>query len=672
MVYAASAAYRRNINGVPDGEPVTARPEAGNPACVDTQIVLARIHPGIGIARTGDAEKAFFVGPEVEQPHSLEPGGYRDETGDLKRQAARFHIYGYNAAGNVVRRLTSDDADIAWTVHVANRKAQWYQFHAALDIPEAAEMSVPLRNKSVSSENRHRLAIDPGPVSISGTNTQGQAYAFNKGMFNDTPVSLGEAQTDSDGCLLVLGGLGVSASPTSAPVYNPDDPNSFNNANDWFDDTSDGPVDATVRINGETIPCEGAWVVVAPPNYGPDIVGWRTLGDMLIDVYTEAGWIEVPKVVSFRRDIYPVLQRLSNLQWVNAGFAAMFGAHGPLDFDNPELIARLSATGLDGDAYQELRRTVANSFRPHPPADANLQPWPWLYGDAYGSFSADAPNNNLGLSNVRQTLLQRWADGDFINDWDPAFAQPHSLVDVPLADQPSMLDRAAVHFCLADALHPGCELTWPMRHATLYSKPYRIRRAPAVVTDYGKTLNQQIALAAGGPLAGQGPGTLSRWMALPWQGDTAFCRSGYEPSYDPYLPSFWPARVPNQVLSREDYAIVMDESRHRTERIAAFNRRVQWLRSISNAPAPEVMMRMISQFGAMGILELQPGPPNDKDIPSILYVESVGPAHQQIQHTTAALLQAAAPARLTAAQRAGFIDEAQLEEFRQVRFGSRR
>lgn len=672
LVYAASAAYRRNINGVPDGEPTTPRPDAGNPPCLDSRIVRARIHPGIGIARIGDSKTSFFIGPEVEQPLSLEPGAYRDAEGALKRQAARFHIYAYNAAGDVVRELVTDNAEITWTVHVANRKAQWYQFQAALDIPEAAAMSVPLRNPLVKDEDRIPLAIDAGPVSISGTNTCGETYQFNKGSFRGTPVSLGEVQTDAQGCLLVLGGLGVSASPSSAPVYDPSDPNSFNNANDWFDDISDGTVDASVKINGEVIPCEGAWVVVAPPNYGPDILGWRTLGDMLIDVYTEAGWIGMPETISFSRDVLPVLKRLTNLQWVNAGFAAMFGGDGPLNFENPDLLAKLSASGANAHSYQQLRLAMFNSFRPHPPQDANLRPWPWLYGDAYGSFNADSPNNNLGLSNVRQSILKRWVNGDFVDDWDPASSAPGQLDQVPLAEQPGMLDRAAVEFCLADAFHPGCELTWPMRHATVYTSPYRIRRAKTVVIDYGQELNQTTALAADGPLTGQGPGTLSRWMALPWQGDTAFCRSGYDPAYDPYLPSFWPARVPNQVLTADDYAIVMDTSRHRSERLAAFNRRAQWLRSISDAPAPEVMMRMIAQFGAMGIVEQRQGPSNDPDIPSLLYVESVGPAHQQLDVSTTALRQAVAPERLTATQRAGFKDDDQLEEFRRVRFHGRR
>ena len=73
-------------------------------------------------------------------------------------------------------------------------------------------------------------------------------------------------------------------------------------------------------------------------------------------------------------------------------------------------------------------------------------------------------------------------------------------------------------------------------------------------------------------------GGLSRWMAVPWRFDTASCRSGYDKTYDPYVPTFWPARVP-QVLAMEDYKKVVDEELSLAERQAAFARRADW-----NAP----------------------------------------------------------------------------------------
>ena len=64
-----------------------------------SQIVAAAIYPSIGIARVGNSEHCYFIGPEVVDPPGEGLGGYRDRTGALKRQAARFRIYGLNAEG---------------------------------------------------------------------------------------------------------------------------------------------------------------------------------------------------------------------------------------------------------------------------------------------------------------------------------------------------------------------------------------------------------------------------------------------------------------------------------------------------------------------------------------------------------------------------------------------
>lgn len=676
-VYAASAALRRNVNGIPDGEPASPRPAIDPGPCVDAVVVRAAIHPGIGIARMGDAPNAFFVGPEVTAPPPEEPGFYRDAGGALKRQAARFRIYGYNAAGEVVRELTAENADIRWTAHLANRKADWYRFITAMDIPETADLTVPLRNAAIKGPARQTLAIDPGPRSIVGASVSGGAeYSFDTGEFKGEKVYLGELQTDAAGRLLVLGGRGRSASPSGAPPFDPDEPDTFNNADDWFDDVGDGPVTATVSIAGRAVPVEAAWAVVAPPNYAPDIIGWRTLHDLLVDVYVGCGWLPMPATTSFAEDVHPQLVRLSNLQWVNKGFATMFGREGPMDFEDPAFLARLAA-GPDphtgDDPFAELRRQILNAFRPHDTAVNEPRIWPWIYGDDFGGelFGA-SPRTMLDLPAVQQVHLQRWADGDFNADWDPASKPPSSLDEVPLAGRPAMLDRAALHFCLADAFHPGCEMTWPMRHATLYERPFRIRHRPDGQPEpsYGSTLDQKTVLSPTGPLHAQGPGDISRWMGLPWQGDTAYCRSGYDVDFDPYLPTFWPARVPNQVLSEDDYRIVIDTQQSREARLAAYNRRASWYRFIDRAPTiPERMERMIAQFGAQGIVEARPGVPDDPDFPPVMYVESL-PAERVEALQRAAALAAEPPpadAREARLRAAGWGDERHLEEARRLR-----
>ncbi len=673
-------------------------------------IVRAEIHPGIGIARVGNstAEDGYLIGPEVAYPAPRRAGESRDETGAILRQAARFRIYGFDVNNNVVAEIDADSAEIEWTVHLANKKAAWYRFGGALDIPEAEKLSMPLRNAAVRGSHRKQLVIDPGPLSIRGKNVSGPKYQADGGSFMNTPVSLGEIRTDDAGRLLVLGGHGNSGSPQNKPLWNPKEPGTFANADGWYDDVSDGPVTATVTIGNRPIPVHGAWVVVGPPNYAPDLRAWRTLYDLLYDVHVRSGWLAVPETVSFTEHVLPVLQRLSDLQWVNKGLATMFGHGCPMDFYDPVLIGKLAHRPDDDapDPFAQLRQIVYNSFRRATTKVDERQLWPWLYGDAYGFNVEGSPRNSLPMPHVRDKMLERWVAGDFVADWNPDARPPHTLAQVPLPDQPDMLSKAALDFCIADAFHPGCELTWPMRHATMYRGPFRVRRREVGESplDYGEELTQESALALGGPLYAQGPGDLTRWMALPWQADTAMCRSGYNPEYDPYLPTFWPARVPNQVLSEEDYARARDTKLPIEERVAAYSRRDSWTRVLEGETkkqqTPEYQMeQMVKIFGDMGILEAREGVKGNPALPAVMLVESrpkedadadtaaedakrkgahpgtekrrAQPASKQDRadkkKESAAAGEAEKPARRSRIERAGWRDHDQLKAFRRVR-----
>ncbi|AKT42100.1 LodA/GoxA family CTQ-dependent oxidase [Chondromyces crocatus] len=649
-VYQASARVRRNVNGVPVGEPVEPRalswcaglegaeqegkktksksacPGGDYPPAKDTKIVRAAIHPAIGVARVGNSASGIFYGPEVTTPPGEGPLEHRDDEGALKRQAARFRIYGYNAAGELIRELTADWADITWTVHVANRKASWYRWQLSLDIPEAASVALPLRNASVEGPARDVLTIDGGARSIRGKEQRGEATQF-RGKFQEEEVYLGELRTDEAGRLVFLGGHGKSASPEGKPIYIPSDEDSFINADGWYDDTSDGPVTAEVRIEGQRIPVEPAWVVTAPPNYAPTVTAVRTLYDLMFDLYVQNEWLRLPAQVSFQRDVYPILQRLTEHQWVNQGFATQFGWGGANHFEDPEYVQKLAAKPAEGeyDIYGELRRQVLQAFRDPGQANGDQLPWPWLYGDAMEVPAGESPRQNAAVSPTQYRVLELWAAGDFVADWDPQRELPREIEQVPLAEQPAMLDRAALDACLADAFHPGCELTWPMRHLSMYSAPFRIRQRPSgePEPDHGATLTQAVVLSSAGPLHAQGPGDLTRWMGLPWQADTAYCRSGYDPDYDPFVPSFWPARVPNHVLTPAAYEKVMNPRLPREERLAAFARRASWVAPLKGTTV-EQMEQMVEVFGGMGLVELRRGVEGDRDFPPVMGVASFG------------------------------------------------
>lgn len=602
----------------------------------DSAIVRAAIHPAVGVARVGNSDE-YLVGPQVTPTPELPTKAYRDASGKLKRQAAEFRIYGYDAQGKVVRELTAENAEIHWHAHVANTKAAWYEWVLALDIPEAAATTCPPRN--AAKADRSTLVINGGPVNIQGAGISG-GHDF-RGSFLGEEVYLGELRTDSVGRLLFLPGYGVSNSPTGASIYDKDRENAFINAEDWHDDVCDGPVSAMVKVDGVEIPCEGAWVLSAPPDYAPNVQALRTLYDLLYDLFVGAGWLSLPSQVSFRRDVYPILSRLTDLGWVNRGFEVQYGLTGPYPFRDAAFAARLASKAPEA---AELRRQVLNSFRdPGDPSPLQL-PWGWIYGDAMDVPAGKSPRQNASVSPTQYKILQLWAAGQYLDDWQDCPRPPAGIGDLPVAEQPAMLDRAALDYCLADAFHPGCEVTWPIRHLSMWKSPFRFNQAAKIETapDYGPLLTQEIALSASGPLHAQGPGSLTRWMGLPWQADTAYCRSGYDQTYDPYVPTFWPATVPNQVLTADAYDAMM-QAGSPEDRLRAFHQRAAWVRLLTDNGGPstkEQMMTMVRIFGSMGLVAPRPGPQGDPQIPSTVLVEDVGPGVK----TTPAPKLAAAPA----------------------------
>ncbi|TJZ58665.1 hypothetical protein FCH28_00285 [Streptomyces piniterrae] len=596
---------------------------------MDQTITRVAIYPPIGIARVGNSETDFLYGPESPDQGTLEAGQYKDANGAIKRQAARFRLYGYNAAGQVVREITASTAGdkkarrdrttgrdqtthIVWSAHLANQKSAWYRFNLALDIPDAARLApekLGLRNPAVT--DRRSLINDPGRQTISGPSAQ--PVRFESGTVMGQPVYLGELRTDAAGRLLVLGGRGSSGTWDTSALH------TFGNNDGWYDDTSDGPITAEVTIGGKDVPVDPAWVVVAPPDYAPAVKTVRTLHDLIYDVFVRNGQLRRPDVVSFPDHIEPILRRFCDLQWVNHGFAAQFGWRGPHHFMGPEMSERLADPG---HTSSELRRQIYAAMRYRPRDGASPQPWPWIYGDGM-AVPAASELQHMALSPTQDWMLQQWAAGEF-----DVKSQRTAYPDVdkaPVAEQPDLLTRGALDSALADAFHPGCEVTWPIRHDTMYMAPFRIRHRADSEPDYGPRLTPDRALSAYGPLYGQVPGGLTRWMAVPWQTDTASCRSGYEhtkglgPRYTPYLPTFWPARVPNHVLTEEDFAIVNDTGK--PDRDSAFERRGVWIRGLS-ANYPEALKQMVDHWYALGIVEARPYTGGDGKFPDTVLVES--------------------------------------------------
>jgi hypothetical protein len=332
------------------------------------------------------------------------------------------------------------------------------------------------------------------------------------------------------------------------------------------------------------------------------------------------GWVTRPAQVSFLADIFPFFNRLVDLQWVNQGVLNRYGWESPEPFLSPAYFARLADPSPANAAFrQELFARFRNpDYAMLESGDDLLPP---LYGDAI-TLPPVSPRSYLAVQPFHYAALQSWAAGNFV----PGVVGPvvSQLEHLPIEVQPAALDRAALEACLGDAFHPGCEATWPMRVASMYASPFRLLHSSEPEPDYGDVLTPAAALSADGPLAGSRPGDVTRWMAVPWQTDTASCRSGYQygsTPVDPYLPTFWAARVPNHVMPKQSYQRVLDASLPLDERRKAFFDRVQFFRNIDRPLRAKTLQQMVDNWYRLGVVTEQPGP-RDRAFPPVFKVET--------------------------------------------------
>lgn len=589
------------------------------------EIVRAAIYPGIGIARVGNSPDEFFLGPEAP---GMVPGmnkgvpdeefRYKDKKGRVKRQAARFRIYGFDSAGRAVRELTMDDKNvkITWTVHVANKKASWYQFNNAMDLPNLA-MSAIQRNNKVRGRHRQQLMIDPGPGSVSGRDIKGPRLV---GKFMGNNVELGGLRTDEAGRLIFLGGFGKSDSPTYAnEIAN------FSNNNYWHDDVSDGPVTASVSIGGTAIETMAAWVVVAPPKYAPGITPITTLYELGL----EAWGVAPPERPSFSENIYPIFNRLSLMQWLSDNQDMVHGWKARLDFMNPEFVARLADNSPKNAKFREA---LFHEFRNPNFAIPEPDKLPLILGD--GIDYPDNARSWFALLPSQYDILLKWSKGDFDSDgWLRKIGQkPKPLDDYPLQQQPAAIDRAALEPCLGGPFHPGIEITWPMRRKRLYSGLFRLKHShenKPTEQDYGPLLTPQLCMSEQGPLGPNGPGDITRWMGLPWQSDAASCQDVYVPKDFP-LPVWWPAVLPINVLPEYSYKQIMNPGLVPEQRQKFFGFRRDWSRGVGDVGYhaeggyTQAMIHMVEDWKSLGFVVERKGPTDRRagDLPKKLFVET--------------------------------------------------
>jgi L-Lysine epsilon oxidase N-terminal/L-lysine epsilon oxidase C-terminal domain len=622
------------------------------------EVASVAVHPGIGIARVGNAlgPDDFFFGPEVPGAGpNPGPGGFRNEKKELKRQAARFRIYATLKSGEVVE-LTAHNATIVWRVQLANLKAGWYRFTTAMDLPRNLAMTSTRRNPALGVDDtnngflvRAQLDITPLAKTISGPSQT--SSPFDDGKFFDTPVYLGELRTDEKGRLIVLGGRGATGANPSDKALT-----TFANNDGWHDDISDGPVRATVTIGDRAFEAEPGYVVVTPPNFGPGLFGVVTMDDVAREAFYAAGYCTPPNRASFTNEIWPLFDRLTGNQWVNHGLFLLHGKGSPLDARDPAVVRRL-ADGSDGGRL--FREAVFKLFRDPGAYTYKLDALPSFYGDGvdYGfppvppdAYDASA---NLALTPTLWRMMKQWAAGEFVSDWTD-FPTPPEFDSLPTSEQPRALDRANLYDILGGPFHPGIELTWILRQPRLWKAVYRLNVAAEGTRtrqDFGPELTPEICLGPNGPLSETGAGALTRWMGVPWQTDGGSCASGgdYTPTLYLSVPSFWGARVPNDVLPQAAYKRLNALGVSSAQRAKHFARRAYWYRLVQPMNGFARAKAMVVQWPNLGIVEPVRPPPDYEDVFHVEVAPLDPPEKDATLDLIAAVEQLSAPAATVAA-----------------------
>ena len=239
----------------------------------------------------------------------------------------------------------------------------------------------------------------------------------------------------------------------------------------------------------------------------------------------------------------------------------------------------------------ELRQIIFNSFLPSCPKVKQPRTWPrlwpWIYGDCVRVVRGQLYKQQPRLAFRAGGPARAWVARRFHQRLGSPKKPPATSLDqVPLAEQPAVLDRASLSLPrgrlpsrlrddLADAAHHD---VW---QAVPHSAPHGKTAQPNVRRHPHQRPRPEWAARC----MPKAPGDITRWMAVPWQTDTASCRSGYELDYESICPPSGRRGCPTRCSPRGTTRRPSTPGLPRAARIAAFNHRPSWLRPVIEPPA---------------------------------------------------------------------------------------
>lgn len=322
---------------------------------------------------------------------------------------------------------------------------------------------------------------------------------------------LGELLTESNGRLLVLGGHGLASAFDNQGKFDPKQPLCADvDNNNWFDDTSDGPITAVLVFEDDTQQViEGsAWAVITDPAYAPQTLNVVNLWDDVYNTWLE-GFNLQPEIFSggtynpdykpyFEDDVFPTLNAAHMQMW------------------NTNLPDQAISAHRRMKMFTEQKPTIdIMSFIRNPDGSQNNNGAPLMplsLGDSNQAF--------LTLSRQQYFFMSQWSKGMSIG-----------ADQVPIGPG-EQLDKTVLVNCLGGRFSPGIDMTFIVRDKDLYNKdwtnptigPFRIN---AEQFNYSKATKDQPFLGVGYTPLHPGhpvqPGDICKFMAIPWHTDYNSC-----------------------------------------------------------------------------------------------------------------------------------------------------
>jgi hypothetical protein len=569
--------------------------------------VTYEIHPAIGVARVGNSAsvKGYFVGPEPAVTEKAYRDGetapgiartparstFRDANGALLRQAVRFRVFKVttDAQGKVLKKeALAPETPIQWGVRLANRKAVAPRF----DDPGT------LRNGGDPA-----CLIDSGLQRIATVGAPGQELA---GQFRKQKVTLGNAWIEG-GWLYLLGGHGNSGmrpklGGESAPVAagatkgasaktGKEEPADLDYADndDWYDDTSDGPIYAKVLADNGWQPVTPAWALVAPADFAPEIDSFVSLYDVARQAAIDMGAqsYPAPGATAFFKDVLPVLERVRRYRWVNGPSIRAETQDRHARWATPQSLQELA----DKDSEKGSRaRKMMWAHLPVPPDLPDPLPTGYVlpahdsrqvYMPRLYSQDGESKDGVLSLLPYQYLHILNWQGGRFDRDRPP---------EIEFACD--AMDRIALEACSGGAFFPGIEAPRITRDPRIYAAPLRFRQKGD--GDPNTAANADPAhpspLTAASDFDGLVAGQVTEGLAIPWQADFYYCQQGRDAAW-------WPASRPDDVFHESHPPkVVVDSLSDWT---------VRWDDNVANA------RDMVSKWSRLGIvrkIQAVPGP----------------------------------------------------------------